>query len=114
VKPYVLLDPQALLAVTDTEALPVPAVSMMLSVVLLPLHPVPLTDQVYDVAPGTAGMLYIAVALGHGALGRTALAGVAGAAPIGAEKVYALLDPQALLAVTDTDPTTVPAVRLML
>ena len=50
-----LLDPQALLAVTDTEPATAPAVSVILLVELLPLQPVPLTDQVYDVAPDTAG-----------------------------------------------------------
>jgi hypothetical protein len=52
---YGVLDPQALLAVTDTVALPVPAVSVIELVVLEPLQPVPFTDQVYDVAPDTAG-----------------------------------------------------------
>ena len=52
---YAVLDPHELLAVTDTEAVPVPAVSVMVLVVLLPLHPVPLTDHVYEVAPDTVG-----------------------------------------------------------
>ena len=52
-----MLDPHELLAVTDTEALPVPAVRVIDVVVLLPLQPVPLTDHVYEVAPDTAGMV---------------------------------------------------------
>ena len=49
------LDPQALLAVTDTEAAPVPAVNVIELEVLVPLHPLPLMVHVYDVAPDTAG-----------------------------------------------------------
>ena len=76
------------MAVTDTEPATVPAVSVAVVVEPLPLHPVPPTDHVYDVAPDTAGIVYTAVALGHGALaGSVALVGVAGAAPTGAEKV---------------------------
>ena len=45
-KTYAVLEPQALLAVTDTEPAPLPAVSVMLLVVLVPLHPVPLTCHV--------------------------------------------------------------------
>ena len=45
--------PQALTALTDTDAVLLPAVSVIELVVLLPLHPVPLTDHVYDVAPDT-------------------------------------------------------------
>ena len=66
------------MAVTETEPATVPAVSVILSVVLVPLHPVPLTDHVYEVAPVTAGILYFAVAPGHGAVGRVALDGAAG------------------------------------
>ena len=40
---------------TDTDAEPFPAVSVIELVVLVPLHPVPLTDHVYEVAPDTAG-----------------------------------------------------------
>ena len=54
---YAVLDPQALLAVTDTEPFPVPVVSVIEVVVLDPLHPVPLTDQVYEVAPETDGIV---------------------------------------------------------
>ena len=50
-----MLDAQALLAVTDTLAVAAPAVSVMLLVVLDPLHPVPATDHVYEVAPDTTG-----------------------------------------------------------
>jgi hypothetical protein len=46
VKVYAVLDPHPLLAVTDTVALPVPAVSVIELVVLVPLHPVPFTDHV--------------------------------------------------------------------
>ena len=59
---YGALDPQALLAVTETEPVTLPAVSVMLLVVLVPLHPEPLTDHVYEVAPDTAGTVYTAVA----------------------------------------------------
>ena len=43
---YAELDPQALFAVTDTEPATLPAVRVALLVVLVPLHPVPLTDHV--------------------------------------------------------------------
>ncbi len=43
---YGVLDPQLFTALTDTDAVPVPTVSVMELVVLEPLHPVPLTDQV--------------------------------------------------------------------
>ena len=43
---YAALDPQLLFAVTDTEPVPVPAVSVIELVVLVPLHPVPLTVHV--------------------------------------------------------------------
>ena len=46
VKVYAALDPQALLAVTDTFPITEPAVSEAEAVVLLPLHPVPLTVHV--------------------------------------------------------------------
>lgn len=52
-----MLGPQALLAVTDTVPATEPAVSVILLVVLEPLHPVPLSDQVYDVAPVTVGVV---------------------------------------------------------
>ena len=52
-----MLDPHELFAVTDTVALPVPAVNVIDVVVLVPLHPVPLTDHVYEVAPDTAGIV---------------------------------------------------------
>ena len=45
------------MAVTDTEPVLLPAVSVAPVVVPVPLQPVPLTDQVYDVAPGTDGTL---------------------------------------------------------
>ena len=61
-----MLDPQALLAVTDTEPLAVPAVRVLEVVVLDPLHPAPLTDHVYEVAPGTAGIVYVAALPEHG------------------------------------------------
>ena len=57
VNTYGVLDPHELLAVTDTDPLTLPAVSVALLVVLVPLHPVPLTVQVYEVAPETAGTL---------------------------------------------------------
>ena len=50
-----VLAPQELLAVTDILAGTEPAVSEIVLVVLVPLHPVPLTVQVYEVAPDTAG-----------------------------------------------------------
>ena len=74
---YAALDPQALLAVTDTVPAPVPAVSVIELVVLVPLHPVPLTDQVYEVAPLTAGTVYTAVAPVHGAVGSVTELGAA-------------------------------------
>ena len=52
---YGALEPQALFAVTDTLPVPVPAVRVIVLEVLEPLHPVPLTDHVYEVAPDTAG-----------------------------------------------------------
>ena len=57
VNTYAVLEPQELLAVTDTVAAELPAVRLMVLEVLDPLHPVPLTDQVYEVAPVTAGTL---------------------------------------------------------
>ena len=54
------------------------------------------------------------MAVGQGTVGRVTLAGAAGAAPIGAEKVYAELLPQTLSAVTDTEPATAPAVSVIL
>ena len=84
VNTYGALDPQALFAVTDTDALPVPAVRVIARVELVPLHPVPITDHVYDVAPTTAAEVYIAVAPVHGAVGRVTVDGVAGTAVIGA------------------------------
>ena len=57
-----MLDPQALLAVTETLPVPLPAVNVIDRVVLDPLHPEPLTDHVYEVAPDTAGTVYTAEA----------------------------------------------------
>ena len=54
-----VLVPQALVAVTDTVPAPVPTV-IVAEVVVPPAvtdQPVPVTDQVYDVAPLTAAML---------------------------------------------------------
>ena len=45
------------MAVTDTEPFPLPAVSVIEVVVLDPLHPVPLTDHVYELAPETVGII---------------------------------------------------------
>ena len=55
VKTYGALDPQALFAVTETVPDTLPAVKDADAVELLPLHPDPLTDHVYEVAPDTAG-----------------------------------------------------------
>jgi hypothetical protein len=58
--------------------------------------------------------VYVAVAPLHGVLaGSVTDVGAAGPAPCGAVNVYALLVPQALLAVTDTVPAPVPAVRVI-
>ena len=65
-------------------------------------------------APETAGRLYMAVEPGHGGGGMLTLEGAGGTEPIGAAKVYAVLDPQALFAVTDTEPATVPTVNEIL
>ena len=54
---YGALAPQALFALTVIEPATLPAVSVIVRVVLVPLHPVPLTVQVYEVAPETAGTL---------------------------------------------------------
>ena len=54
-----VLVPQALVAVTDTVPAPVPTV-IVDEVVVSPAvtdQPVPVTDQLYDVAPLTAAML---------------------------------------------------------
>jgi hypothetical protein len=54
-----LEEPHVLLAVTDTVPTPVPMV-MVAEVVEPPAvtaHPVPVTDQVYEVAPVTAAIL---------------------------------------------------------
>ena len=83
VNTYGALDPQALFAVTDTDALPVPAVSVIARVELVPLHPVPLTDHVYEVAPTTAAEVYMAVAPAHGAVGNVTVVGAAGTEVIG-------------------------------
>ena len=74
-----MLEPQALLAVTDTEPALLPAVNMIELVVLEPLHPVPVTDQVYEVAPDTAGIVYVADEPGHGADGKITDVGTTGA-----------------------------------
>ena len=87
VKVYAVLEPHELLAVTDTDALPVPAVKVIEVVLLLPLHPVPVTDHVYDVAPDTVGMEYVAVAPVHGAVGSVTDVGAAGPDACGALKV---------------------------
>ena len=50
-----LLNPHELTADTLIVALTVPAVRLMVLVVLVPLHPVPVIDHVYVVAPVTAG-----------------------------------------------------------
>ena len=82
-----MLDPQALLAFTVTEPATLPAVNVALLVVLDPLHPVPVTVQVYEVAPLTTGTVYTAVVVGHGAVGKVTDAGAAGTVDTGAEKV---------------------------
>ena len=110
---YGVLDPHELLAVTDTLPVTLPAVSVALLVVLLPLHPEPLTDHVYDVAPDTVGTVYVAVVLGHGALGSVTDVGALGPEPCGAVNTYAVLDPHELLAVTDTVALPVPAVSVI-
>ena len=108
-----MLDPQLLFAVTDTEPALLPAVSVIELVVLVPLHPDPLTDHVYEVAPLTDGIVYTAVALAHGAVGSVTLAGAAGTVLTGAAKVYAVLDAQLLFAVTDILAAAVPAVSVI-
>ena len=80
VKVYGVLLPHKLLAVTETDPDRLPAVRVALLVVLDPLHPVPLTDHVYDVAPLTAGTVYTAVLAGHGAVGNVTEVGSAGPA----------------------------------
>ena len=90
-----------------------PAVSVIELVVLDPLHPVPLTDQVYDVAPVIAGIEYVAVALAHGGVGSVTVVGVAGVGFTAAVNVYAVLDAQLLFAVTDTFAAAVPAVSVI-
>ena len=96
---------------TDTDPAADPAVRVMLLVELVPLQPVPPTDQVYDAAPDTEGMVYTAVALGHGAVGRVILAGVAGAADGVSINEYTAPAPQVLLALTVIVPGPLPAVR---
>jgi hypothetical protein len=54
---YAELDPHELLAFTVIVPAEVPAVSVMLLVVLVPLQPVPDTVHVYEVAPDTAGVV---------------------------------------------------------
>jgi hypothetical protein len=83
---YAELEPQPLFALTVIEPATVPAVSVILLVVLVPLQPVPDTVHVYEVAPLTAGTVYTAVAVGHGAVGSVTEAGAAGRLLIGAEK----------------------------
>ena len=100
-------------AVTDTLALVVPAVSVIELVELLPLHPVPLTVHVYEVAPDTVGTVYVAVELVQGAVGRVTDVGAEGPAACVAENTYGVLAPQALLAVTDTLAVVVPAVNVI-
>ena len=87
VNTYGALDPQALLAVTDTEPVLPPAVSVIELVELVPLHPVPLTVHVYDTAPDTAGTVYTAVAFWHGVVGSVTDVGAAGPDACGAENV---------------------------
>jgi hypothetical protein len=55
-KVYPELIPQLLLAFTVTLPATLPAVRLveLVEVVLPPLHPVPLTVHIYDVAPDTA------------------------------------------------------------
>ena len=108
-----MLDPQPLLAVTDTEPAPLPAVRVIELVVLVPLHPDPLTDHVYEVAPLTAGIVYVAVPLAHGGVGSVTVVGAAGIVFTGAVKVYAVLDAQLLFAVTETLAAAVPAVSVI-
>ena len=80
VNAYAALVPHAFTALTDTEALPLPAVRVIEFVVLDPLQPVPLTVHIYDVAPGTAVVEYTAVAPTHGGVGLLIDEGSAGPA----------------------------------
>lgn len=80
VKVYGALVPHAFTALTDTEAAPLPAVRVIELVVLVPLHPVPVTVQMYDVAPGTAVVLYTAEAFTQGGVGLLIDDGAAGPA----------------------------------
>jgi hypothetical protein len=114
VKVYAGPGPQALLAVTDTDPATEPAVNVPVVVELVPLHPVPLTVHVYDVAPDTAGILYIAVALGHGAVGKVTLLGATGSGLLGALNIYGAPAPHELLAVTVTLAVPLPTTRVML
>ena len=78
-----MLLPQALLAVTLTVPTPVPIVIVAETVVppAVTAHPVPVTDHVYDVAPGTAVMLNILpVELAHIVTGKVIGPGAGGSA----------------------------------
>jgi N-acetyl-anhydromuramyl-L-alanine amidase AmpD len=108
--------PQVLFAVTVTVPTPVPMVTVTEAVVLgVGIdHPVPVTAQVYVVAPLTAEILNVFPVLpAHKLAGWVIVPGVAGVAvgvmfPV----VCAELLPQVLFAVTVTVPTPVPMVTV--
>ena len=108
--------PQVLFAVTVTVPTPVPIVTVTDAVVLgVGIdHPVPVTAQVYVVAPLTAEILNVFPVLPeHKLAGCVIVPGVAGVAvgvmfPV----VCAELLPQVLFAVTVTVPTPVPIVTV--
>lgn len=75
------------MAVTVTLVAVVPDVREIVLVVLVPLHPVPVTAQEYDVAPETAGTVYVPDVPSQIGEGRLTDAGAAGSGLTGAVKV---------------------------
>jgi hypothetical protein len=105
--------PQAFVAVTETVPLEDDVVTVMLDVVLLPVHPGG-NVHVYVVFVGPDGTEYVSVAPAHTEVGPVIAPGAAAAEMGVTGSALAALVPQAVVAVTVTLPAEAPGVVVRL